>query len=128
MFWDFLFHNILTFCFTKFSFHHKWNNARLLLTNMVKQVASRVAKWLKVSANGANMLTNTWNNSWANTLAQPTMYHIPTTKKQPTPLDPHSLASWSSIKNIRAWSNSTPDNHPNDRWRRQKNAAQQECG
>ena len=28
IFWDF-------WCFTKFSFHHKWNEARLLVINMV---------------------------------------------------------------------------------------------
>ena len=42
------FHNILRLWrFTKFSFHHKWNDARLLLTNMLYTSCRRVPNELR---------------------------------------------------------------------------------
>ena len=45
--WSQYFQNF--WCFTKFSFHHKWNEAWLLVINWYIRVASRVAKLLKTS-------------------------------------------------------------------------------
>ena len=48
-------------CFTKFSFHHKWNEVWLLVINGYIRVALQVVKWLKYSVRGCNFY-NTHGN------------------------------------------------------------------